>query len=40
MSKNQFNENASELWQYFQSVINRINVIFPTYRKEMNGLDW
>lgn len=40
MSKNQFNENASELWQHFQSVINWINVIFPTYRKEMSGLDW
>lgn len=40
MSENQQNENASELWQYFQSIIHWINIIFPNYRKEMKGLDW
>lgn len=35
MSENQHNVNASELWQYFQSVINWVKIIFPNYRKEM-----
>ena len=40
MSKHQFNENASELWQYFQTVIAWAQMLFPNYRKEMKGLDW
>ncbi|MEI0747099.1 HNH endonuclease family protein [Brachyspira pulli] len=40
MSENQHNTNANELWLYFQSVINWVNVIFPKYRKEMKGIDW
>lgn len=40
MSENQQKENASELWQYFQNVINWIQIIFPNYRKEMKWLDW
>lgn len=40
MSTHQFDQNASELWQYFLSVINRVKMIFPNYRKEMKGLDW
>lgn len=39
MSAHQFDENASELWQYFQSVISRVQMLFPQYRKEMKGLD-
>jgi len=35
MSKNQHEWNASELWQYFQNVINWIKITFPNYRKEM-----
>lgn len=35
MAQNQHNINAMELWQYFQSVINWIKVIFPNYRREM-----
>lgn len=35
MAQNQHNVNAMELWQYFQSVINWIKVIFPNYRREM-----
>lgn len=35
MAQNQHNINATELWQYFQSVINWIKVIFPNYRREM-----
>lgn len=40
MSIHQHDVNASELWQYFQNVINWIKNIFPNYRKEMKGLEW
>lgn len=40
MSKNQYRENASELWQYFQTVVGWVQMLFPTYRKEMKGLEW
>jgi len=40
MSQNQQEENANELWQYFLKVINWVQTIFPTYRKEMKGLPW
>ncbi|MDO4526716.1 MAG: DUF262 domain-containing protein [Candidatus Saccharibacteria bacterium] len=33
-------DNASELWQYFQTVISWAQTIFPEYRKEMKGLEW
>ena len=33
-------DNASELWQYFQTVIAWVQTIFPEYRKEMKGLEW
>ena len=40
MASHQHDENASELWQYFQTVISWVETIFPVYRKEMKGLDW
>ncbi len=40
MSVHQHDADAQELWQYFQAVINWVQVIFPTYRKIMKGLDW
>lgn len=40
MSKHQNDKDANELWQYFQSVIDWVKRIFPTYRKEMKGLAW
>jgi len=40
MSKNQHEPNANELWLYFKSVIDWIQVIFPKYRKEMKGVAW
>lgn len=40
MSENQHNVNASELWQYFQSVINWVKIIFPNYRREMKWIDF
>jgi hypothetical protein len=40
MSRNQHEENANELWQYFLQVINWVKTIFPNYRKEMKGVPW
>ena len=40
MAKHQHDENASELWQYFQTVISWVQTIFPNYRKEMKGVEW
>jgi len=40
MGKHQHDENASELWQYFQRVISWIQELFPTHRPEMKGLEW
>src|SRR5690606_37719905 len=40
MALHQNNPNANELWLYYQSVINWVQVVFPKYRKEMKGLRW
>ena len=40
MASHAKDENASELWQYFQTVINWVETIFPNYRREMKGLEW
>ncbi len=40
MGKNQFAPNANELWKYFNDIINWVQKIFPTYRKEMKGVEW
>lgn len=40
MSIHQHAENASELWQYFQSVIDWVERIFPHYRNLMKGRPW
>lgn len=40
MSKHQQSPDASELWLYFQNVINWVKVLFPKYRKEMKGVNW
>ncbi|KAA0228240.1 DUF262 domain-containing protein [Fimbriimonadia bacterium ATM] len=40
MSAHQHDADAQELWQHFQNVINWTRVVFPSYRKEMKGLDW
>jgi len=40
MAKNQHAQNASELWLYFQSVIQWVMATFPTYRKEMKTVQW
>lgn len=40
MAKHQHDTNCNELWLYFKSVIDWVQVIFPNYRKEMKGRDW
>jgi len=40
MSQHQHDENASEIWHYFQSVIGWVKTTFPKYRKEMKGGEW
>lgn len=40
MSEHQNDEDAIELWDYFQDIINWIKKLFPTYRKDMKSVDW
>lgn len=40
MAKHQKDENAVQLWNYFNSVIEWVKAIFPKKRKEMKGLPW
>jgi Protein of unknown function DUF262/HNH endonuclease len=40
MATHQHNQNANELWTYFQNVINWVELTFPKYRKEMKGVAW
>lgn len=40
MSAHQHDENADELWQYFQSVIEWVHQAFPNYRREMAIVAW
>ena len=40
MAKHQHDPSAVTLWNYFRSVIDWVQAIFPKYRKEMKGLPW
>jgi Protein of unknown function DUF262/HNH endonuclease len=40
MAEHQQDQNANELWTYFQNVMNWVNLTFTTYRKEMKGVAW
>ena len=40
MMKHQHEPKAQDLWDYFQRVIEWVETLFPTYRKEMKGLPW
>ena len=40
MAKHQHNENADELWNYFQDVITWVRKSFPNYRREMASVWW
>ena len=36
----QHDKTATALWSHFQSVINRVESVFPNYRGTMKGVDW
>lgn len=40
MARHKSDDNADELWQYFQDVFHWVKKIFPTYYANMKGLDW
>lgn len=40
MADHQNDKNSEELWNYFNSILEWIKQIFPTYRKEMKGIEW
>lgn len=40
MAKHQHDQNADELWNYFQKVIAWVRKTFPNYRKEMKNVLW
>ena len=40
MARHQHDENANELWEYFQNVIEWTRKTFTNYRKEMNAVAW
>lgn len=40
MAKHQHDENADELWQYFQNVVVWVRNTFPNHRKEMALVNW
>ena len=40
MAEHQHDPTATALWTHFQSVINRVEAVFPTHRKFMKGVDW
>jgi len=40
MAKHQHDENANDLWIYFQNVIACVRKVFPYYRSEMKGVEW
>ncbi|MBR1920641.1 MAG: DUF262 domain-containing protein [Kiritimatiellae bacterium] len=40
MAIHQGDDEATELWLHFQTVVNWVDALFPTYRREMKGLEW
>ena len=40
MAIRQHDPSAAELWLHFRAVIDWVTTVFPTYRREMRGLDW
>lgn len=40
MARHQHNENADELWDYYERVFEWVESVFIDYRKEMRGLPW
>ena len=40
MAAHQHDKTATALWSHFQAVINRVEAVFPNYRRPMKGVDW
>lgn len=40
MAKHQQDQNADELWEYFQKAITWVRQTFPHYRREMSSVNW
>lgn len=40
MAKHQHDQNADELWEYFQKVVAWVRQIFSNYRREMSSVEW
>ncbi len=40
MAVHQFDINANEIWLYFKTVVDWVQITFPNIRKEMKGLPW
>ena len=40
MAAHQHDKTATALWSHFQSVVNRVEAVFPKYRRPMKGVDW
>lgn len=40
MATHQHDANAQALWSYYRSVIDWVQAVFPTYRKQMCGVQW
>ena len=40
MGAHQHDKTATPLWSHFRSVVDRVEAVFPNYRKQMKGVDW
>lgn len=40
MSNHQKDTEATEIWLYFEKVLDWVKTIFPRYRREMKGIEW
>lgn len=40
MAEHQLDKNAMDLWLYYKGVIDWVNTLYKTTRKEMKGLEW
>ena len=40
MAAHHHDRTATGLWSHFQAVINRVEAVFPNYRRQMKGVDW
>ena len=40
MAEHQNDKDCSELWQYFQQVINWVKIVYPKYDKLQKGVEW